>query len=328
MAGDWIKMRSNLWDDPRVSSMVDATDSSEASVIGALYWLWATADQHSSEGWMPGLTMRQIDRKTGVAGMAAALKAVGWIDVADDGITLARFTEHNGASAKRRGETARRVQEHRRRTCNAEVVTESKQVRYLEKEKEKEIEAKAKATEQHAAHDGAVPDRLPGDIAVPEPLEDGEGQPPRAAPRKPQTAVRFPEFWATYPVKKGKVDALKKWKAKGCDAIADQIIAHVRLMEQKDDDWLRGFIPHGSTYINGERWTDEPKRDAKIVTAPAPAADKVGAAAALKPTETKLDNAIGYIRQQYANGAYGSGDQAKVEAQRLIEEARVKYAQA
>jgi hypothetical protein len=72
MAGDWIKMRTNLWDDPRVAGLVDRTDSSEAAVVGALYWLWATADQHSSDGLMPGLTIRTLDRKTGVVGLGAA----------------------------------------------------------------------------------------------------------------------------------------------------------------------------------------------------------------------------------------------------------------
>jgi len=325
MAGDWIKMRSNLWDDPRVTRMVDVTDSNEAAVIGALYWLWTTADQHSSDGWMPGMTLRQIDRKTGVAGMGEALKVVGWVEVGEEGITLARFTEHNGASAKSRGETARRVQEHRKRSCNAKSVTDPVQVRYLEKEKEKEKEkeVEAKATGQQADHDAG----LPADIAKPdEPAAPVQEKPERAAPRKAQTARHFPRFWAAYPVKKGKADAEKKWKSKGCDEIADQIIEHVRLMERVDDDWLRGFIPHGSTYINGERWTDEPKKD-KPATTPAPAPETFGAAAVAKRsnTETPLERALAYIRHQHSLGAYGEGDAAAVERDRLISEATNKH---
>lgn len=108
MAGDWIKMRGNLWDDPRVGAIVDATDSSEAAVVGALYWLWATADQHTEDGCMPGLTLRQIDRKTGVPGFAAAMLAIGWISEAAEGIVIAKFEEHNGTSAKRRATDAQR----------------------------------------------------------------------------------------------------------------------------------------------------------------------------------------------------------------------------
>lgn len=108
MAGDWIKMRGNLWDDPRVASLVDATDTSEAQVVGGLYWLWATADQHTEDGCMPGLTLRQIDRKTGIPGFGAALVSIGWLAETQHGVVLENFTEHNGSSAKRRATDAQR----------------------------------------------------------------------------------------------------------------------------------------------------------------------------------------------------------------------------
>jgi hypothetical protein len=125
MAGDWIKMRGNLWDDPRVSKLVDLTGSSEAAVIGALYWLWATADQHTEDGAMPGLTLRQIDRKTGVPGFAAAMVEIGWIQDDPNGVVLAKFEEHNGTSAKKRAVTAKRVANFR--SGNADVTQEALQ---------------------------------------------------------------------------------------------------------------------------------------------------------------------------------------------------------
>ena len=109
MAGDWIKMRSNLWDDPRVGALVDLTESSEAAVIGGLYWLWATADQHSEDGCMPKLSMRQIDRKTGIPGFAAALVQIEWLTDDPQGVVILNFQEHNGATAKKRLLTAKRV---------------------------------------------------------------------------------------------------------------------------------------------------------------------------------------------------------------------------
>lgn len=146
MAGDWLKMRSNLWDDPRVSSIVDATDSSEGPVIGALYWLWATADQHTEDGFMPGLTLRQIDRKTGLAGFASALVSVGWIAETEGGVTISRFEEHNGTSAKRRCTEAQRKANGRNvsardadndQTEGGRDEDEKRRFAELEKEKEK-----------------------------------------------------------------------------------------------------------------------------------------------------------------------------------------------
>jgi hypothetical protein len=108
VAGDWIKMRSNLWDDPRVAAVCDACGCGEAQAVGALYWLWATADQHSEDGLLAGMTARQIDRKTGVTGFASALESVGWLLLTAEGAQVVRFEEHNGASAKRRASESRR----------------------------------------------------------------------------------------------------------------------------------------------------------------------------------------------------------------------------
>jgi len=108
MAGDWIKMRNNLWDDPRVSSLCDLTGLPEAMVIGGLYWLWASADEHSEDGYMPGLSVASIDRKTGCKGLGDGLLSIGWIEDTPGGITILRFDEHNGKSAKRRSLDAQR----------------------------------------------------------------------------------------------------------------------------------------------------------------------------------------------------------------------------
>ena len=108
MAGDWIKMRGNLWDDPRVAKLCDLTDCGEAQIIGGLYWLWATADQHTENGIMPGLTLRQIDRKTGIQGFGQGLCDIGWLADHPEGVRIVNFEEHNGQSAKRRASDAQR----------------------------------------------------------------------------------------------------------------------------------------------------------------------------------------------------------------------------
>ena len=71
---------------------------------------------------------------------------------------------------------------------------------------------------------------------------------------------RFDDFWKTYPIKKGKVYAKKCWDKLKLDDQADMIIDHINLMLSQDKLWKRRFgIPHPSTYINQERWTDEPE---------------------------------------------------------------------
>jgi len=131
MAGDWIKMRSNLWDDPRVSSLCDQTGAAEASIIGGLYWLWATADQHTEDGLLPGMTVRAIDRKTAITGFGAALVEIGWITEEAEGLVIVRFDEHNGTSAKRRCMEAQRKANSRKLSASdADTTpTENGQVR-------------------------------------------------------------------------------------------------------------------------------------------------------------------------------------------------------
>lgn len=71
-----------------------------------------------------------------------------------------------------------------------------------------------------------------------------------------QQAARFDEFWAAYPIRKGKAKALARWKARGLDAIADRIIADVKARIAGDRQWLDGYAPHGSTYVNASGWED------------------------------------------------------------------------
>lgn len=110
---NWIKMRGNLWDDPRVAKICDVTGKREAEVIGGLYWLWSMADEQTDDGTLIGLSTATIDRKTGIKGFGEAVLGIGWIEQLPDGLLIARFEEHNGASAKRRSMEAKRKGEVR-----------------------------------------------------------------------------------------------------------------------------------------------------------------------------------------------------------------------
>lgn len=78
---------------------------------------------------------------------------------------------------------------------------------------------------------------------------------PGSAP--PQTKSKFDIFWQEYPIKKNRKKALEIWKRKKLDSLADDIISKLNLIKKTDSDWLRGFVPHATTFLNGERWDDE-----------------------------------------------------------------------
>lgn len=70
----------------------------------------------------------------------------------------------------------------------------------------------------------------------------------------------FARFWAAYPRKIGKADALKAWgKVKPDKALQDRILQAVE-QAAASRDWLRDdgkFVPHPTTWLNGRRWEDE-----------------------------------------------------------------------
>lgn len=70
----------------------------------------------------------------------------------------------------------------------------------------------------------------------------------------------FSLFWEKWPIKQNKKYAFKIWQKLKLDKIADEIIKHVERMILEDDRWKQGYIPNASTYLNGERWLDEPFR--------------------------------------------------------------------
>lgn len=213
MAGDWIKMRSNLWDDPRIARVCDLLDCTEASVVGGLYWLWATADQHTEDGVMPGLTLRQIDRKTGIPGFGQALCDIGWLADHPEGIRITRFEEHNGVSAKRRCSDAQRKAAVRNvsasdadnvRTDDGQDTDEKRRSAELEKEKrreEKKPTVSARGT------------RLPNDW---DPGEEGyafAAEHGLLNGRAVSELAKFRDFWASKPGASGsKADWHATWR--------------------------------------------------------------------------------------------------------------------
>jgi len=74
-------------------------------------------------------------------------------------------------------------------------------------------------------------------------------------------ALHFDDFWQAYPEKRNKKKAREIWQRKKLDDQAGRLIEDVKTRIAKDRQWIDGFIPHATTYLNGERWEDEMKLD-------------------------------------------------------------------
>jgi len=103
MAGDWIKMRVDLRDDPAVFKLAEILNIDELHVIGCLFCFWSWVDKHAVDGRVDGATSRLVDKVSMTAGFADALVAVSWLQIDESGVTMPNFQRHNGESAKERG---------------------------------------------------------------------------------------------------------------------------------------------------------------------------------------------------------------------------------
>jgi hypothetical protein len=121
MAGDWIKVRTRLLEDPAVFRMADRLSLSVEAVGGHLLRVWSWATDQIIDGNAPGVTAAHLDRIAGVTGMGAAMAEVGWINFYQGGATFPNWERHLAQGAKERALAAKRVAKHR----NARGVTES-----------------------------------------------------------------------------------------------------------------------------------------------------------------------------------------------------------
>jgi uncharacterized phage protein (TIGR02220 family) len=144
MAGDWIKMRIALADDPAVISIAARLSVDEFEVVGMLHHLWGWADTQSRDGHAPGVTNVWIDRYVRHVGFAEAMVSVGWLKVDESGVTFPNFERHNGESAK-----ARALAAERKRNQRGKVTAESGQVSRNERDISVTREEKRREEEKH-----------------------------------------------------------------------------------------------------------------------------------------------------------------------------------
>jgi hypothetical protein len=157
MAGDWIKLRIDLHEDPAVIAIAADLDIPELEVVGCLYRIWAWADQQTVDGHLDGVTAAWIDRLIHRENFAAALQKVGWLVIKKGGIVLPKFDRHNGKSAKDRALSTERKRQERSRLCHADTVTKTgPEKKRKEKRKEEEKKTPRPASPPAERRDGGA----------------------------------------------------------------------------------------------------------------------------------------------------------------------------
>ncbi|AZR93912.1 hypothetical protein BBB39_09120 [Bordetella trematum] len=152
MASDWIKMRTDLYRDPRVCVMADLLMNEDGELaryvnqhcqrhltvtrnvmrnvtVGALVSVWGVMRlRGKAEGTdlvCRAVTTSVLDDIAELPGMGAAMEAVGWVVSTDEGLVFPRFFEdHNvDPDASSKSKSAARQQRYRERQKQESDVT-------------------------------------------------------------------------------------------------------------------------------------------------------------------------------------------------------------
>ena len=120
MAGDWIKIRTNLCGDPAVKAISRTLKLDVFSVVGRLHEFWAWADQHTESGLMEFTVLEDVDDVVQKRGFASEMVRVGWLmDHGLEGVEIPKWDRHNGENAKKRCQAQVRKREQRTRESHA-----------------------------------------------------------------------------------------------------------------------------------------------------------------------------------------------------------------
>jgi len=233
MAGDWIKMRSNIDTDYRVIELASMLGIEELHVVGCLWKLWSWADQHTLDGNAIRVTSVTLDRFSGVTGFANSLKNVGWLHGEEGCFSFPNFSEHNGHTAKNRANTSKRVAKHR----NASSVTDVTHAALPEKRREEKRRSKDISNETNDT----------------------------------QYSNSFVNFWNAYPAngQKGKLAASKAFaKASKITPLENIMLAVTRYSTSRAVS--DGYVKNAATWLNQGCWDDSltsDTKDSRVATA-------------------------------------------------------------
>lgn len=153
----WIKLQTNIWDNPKIDYLTHEVGLPLEMVVGIVSRLWSWFDQHTEEGETDKIGKAKVNRiivtsvtqlrdkcnaidvESVTNNFIECLKYIGWIAENDqNGYTLPKWGEHNGATAKKRATDTKRQQNHRLKRGGVTTVTQERDESVTREEKRRE----------------------------------------------------------------------------------------------------------------------------------------------------------------------------------------------
>jgi hypothetical protein len=246
--GDWIKMQTDLSEDPIVIAIAARLNIDEFSVVGRLHRIWSWADRHLADGLALGITTDWVDQYVRLEGFSIALLDTGWLVQIEKDSEKGGFLDSHQNLLDSFSETFLDSSRFLLENCGGGDlggVVFPRFFRFLE----------GKTTKTNTKTN-----------PTPTPTRERETEKePRKHVEKMSSRIEksesFSIFWKAYPRKDSKVPAQKAFE-KVCTT-DEQLQVLLTAIEKfkRCDQWVREggkFIPFASTWLNQHRWEDDP----------------------------------------------------------------------
>lgn len=271
MAGEWIKIRIDLTDDPTVFMLADLLSVDCPTIVGHLVMFWGWMDRHTPDGRRIQLTENVIDRKIAVEGFAAAMRKVGWLAGEDHALELPNFERHNGASSKARALESEAKSIRRKVKKEGEIVPSEALKNSVGQVSDKTVPKSPTREEKRREEKNTTKDQnlsvLTNGVDTIREVEESKkpAKPELITKRKRkltgQKLMAFELFWIAFDYKKDRASAADAWLDLDMDQdLFDVIIRSAKQIastrQQEVQSGRTPIYPQG--WLSGRRWEDEP----------------------------------------------------------------------
>ncbi len=235
MTGEWIKLRKDLFDNPKVIQMSELVGLDAWGVVGRLAALWSWVDGHSVDGRRLTVPRSWIDKRVECDGFADAMESVGWLEGSDGSLTFPEWEQHNASTGKARA-----------------LETEAKRLRRLGEQNRETPESKPKGQprKEQQRQEEAKKARPAND---PKPKKKAR---PTGGETKITNDMRETIYQA-YPRKEGKTQALMEIHKALQEVPADKLLEAVEEYAEAVSDQDKQFIPKPENWFADGRWNDD-----------------------------------------------------------------------
>lgn len=118
---EWIPVRTDLHQTREVLAIAELTNRSNYEISGFLIAFWGWAQDQSTDGNLPGISLKSLPRVIGGnLKLWRAIRDQGWLEEVEDGIVIPRFERWLSRGAKKRIADAERKRSEREAERRAE----------------------------------------------------------------------------------------------------------------------------------------------------------------------------------------------------------------